>query len=296
MNLFLDEGYVRQSLELHLFFARIMKEHSLFLAAGFTPANKDFAKRALFFKDEFEKILSEALTLANGRISCGVLSSCEIVTEFTGKAEMQTEKFTGIPIDTRLTERACALRCEDNIRPSSSVAHRVMTLNRNALKCVKGLIALKEETLEKALCCEMFTANYPLLLEHILREARLYCELIEGIENGTANCNTIQNDEMFWNRIMMEHALFIRGLLDPTECELIDEADCFAKEFNELLCKANEKGLTADSLAETIKIRDFKAAGAKGIERCKIKSIILPLLADHVLREANHYIRLLKMN
>lgn len=44
----------------------------------------------------------------------------------------------------------------------------------------------------------------------------------------------------------------------------------------------------------TQKFRDFKQAGAEGIETCKIKSIILPLLADHVLREANHYLRLLE--
>ena len=31
-----------------------------------------------------------------------------------------------------------------------------------------------------------------------------------------------------------------------------------------------------------------------GINDCKIKSLILPLLADHVLREANHYLRILK--
>ena len=33
------DDYVVSSLELHLFFGRIMKEHSLFLRAGFTPAN-----------------------------------------------------------------------------------------------------------------------------------------------------------------------------------------------------------------------------------------------------------------
>ena len=44
----------------------------------------------------------------------------------------------------------------------------------------------------------------------------------------------------------------------------------------------------------TQKFRDFKQAGVEGIETCKIKSIILPLLADHVLREANHYLRLLE--
>ena len=34
-------------------------------------------------------------------------------------------------------------------------------------------------------------------------------------------------------------------------------------------------------------------AGVDGIEDCRIRSLILPLLADHVLREANHFLRLL---
>ena len=38
--------YVASSLELHLFFARIMKEHALFLEAGFTPVNASFAGEA----------------------------------------------------------------------------------------------------------------------------------------------------------------------------------------------------------------------------------------------------------
>ena len=57
---------------------------------------------------------------------------------------------------------------------------------------------------------------------------------------------------------------------------------------------ATLSNVTNDTLTETIKLRDFKKAGTEGIEECKIKSIILPLLADHVLREANHYVRILK--
>ena len=53
------------------------------------------------------------------------------------------------------------------------------------------------------------------------------------------------------------------------------------------------KNTAEASLRETLQFRDFKAAGAKGILNCEVQSIILPLLADHVLREANHYIRLL---
>ena len=36
--------YIRLSLELHLFFDRIMKEHSFFLETGFTEKNKQEKK------------------------------------------------------------------------------------------------------------------------------------------------------------------------------------------------------------------------------------------------------------
>lgn len=41
--------------------------------------------------------------------------------------------------------------------------------------------------------------------------------------------------ELFWRQIMMEHVLFIRGLLDSTECELVETADTFAEDYCSLL-------------------------------------------------------------
>ena len=95
---------------------------------------------------------------------------------------------------------------------------------------------------------------------------------------------------------MKEHAEFIRGLLDPSENELILTADRFSNDYEMILKNytRNYNNLTAISLNETIKLRDFKIAGEEGILNCKIKSIIIPLLADHVLREANHFIRILR--
>ena len=91
---------------------------------------------------------------------------------------------------------------------------------------------------------------------------------------------------------MMEHALFIRDLLDPTECELVETADTYAGDYCRLLEEARQQdcramnGLTRRTLETTKRYRDFKAAGTIGITGCDIRSIILPLLADHVLREA----------
>lgn len=291
------ENYTVESLELHLFFGRIMKEHSLFLRAGFTPANPNFSARAEFYKNEFEKLLSEAVALSNGVVGEDVLTSGEIVTEFTAAAEKQTEKFTGIHIDKNITERELRLRCCGSGN-TANLRRNVRSLNRRALNLLNGLIALKEDILDNVLGCNMFTMNYPLLIEHILREARLYRKYIQTLENeGTITAQAMRDSECFWNQIMMEHALFIRGLLDPTETELIRSADMFAGDYAELLENCNNaqnRVLTSDSLAETVKFRDFKAAGTKGIENCQIRSIILPLLADHVLREANHFIRILE--
>lgn len=52
--------------------------------------------------------------------------------------------------------------------------------------------------------------------------------------------------------------------------------------------------LTAKTLQTTKEYQQFKTAGTEGITGCEIRSVILPLLADHVLREANHYLRILE--
>ena len=293
------DRYVRTSLELHLFFGRIMKEHSLFLQAGFTPANPSFSEKAGIFLKEFEALLSEAVSLSNGVVSSEVLDSGEVVTEFTALAERQTERFTGIHINKEITCRTLCLKAGS--RPCSDLTRlhcRVHRLNRTALKLLDGLIGFKENILSCVLQGEMFTMNYPLLIEHILREAKLYRQFVATLEQeGDLPRQTMRESERFWNQIMMEHAQFIRGLLDPSEMELFCEADAFATQYCKLLeasCSAQDKTLSEESLAQTIKFRDFKAAGTQGIEQNKIRSVILPLLADHVLREANHYIRLLQ--
>ncbi len=292
------ENFAADSLELHLFFARIMKEHSLFLKAGFTPVNAGFAQRSERFAKEFEKLLCTAAALADGNIGEKVLDSGEIVTEFTLAAERQTERLTGLPIDSSITERELRLsRCRKE-PVSDDLICRVRRLNGQALELVNGLISLKEEIIGSVADCRIFTANYPLLIEHILREAKLYIKYIRMLEkNGSLSACDVKETECFWNRIMMEHAQFIRGLLDPTETELIRSADMFAGDYAALLqaCgNAQNRSLAADSMAETRKFKDFKAAGAKGIIDCNIRSVILPLLADHVLREANHFIRILE--
>jgi len=295
------KNYAILSLETHLFFSRIMKEHSLFLEAGFPCKNHTWIRKADWFRKQFENLLLKTLRISTGNIHGSILTSNELVTEFTVPAEKRTQYLSGIPINCRISMMEQNLRAGYSLPKSCALDRAVFRINQQALRLLDGLIAFKESILREVGCGGLFTANYSLLIRHITREARLYRDIIEKLQqNKCDSYESLYETENFWNQIMMEHALFIRGLLDPSEAALIDTADGFAADYKKLLemaqqqdCRANNS-LTEMSLAETLKYREFKTAGAEGILENKIVSIILPLLADHVLREANHYIRILE--
>ncbi|ADZ85786.1 DUF2935 domain-containing protein [Cellulosilyticum lentocellum] len=296
-----DQRYVILSLELHLFFSRIMKEHALFLEAGFMPKDSKLASEAEHYKREFERLLSQVVSLSNGVVRPSVLNSGEVVTDYTLGTERKTQNFTGIKIDQNITMQESQLYSGNNPQIGPNTVNRVRQLNANARNLLNGLINFKQRLLNGVLSCDLFTANYPLLIEHILREARLYLSLVSDLENRVdIDSKDARETELFWDQIMMEHALFIRGLLDPSEDELITTSNEFANEFKNLIQEAQTmtnvtiNSVTNETLNQTVQLKNFKQAGTEGIASCKIRSIILPLLADHVLREANHYIRLLE--
>jgi hypothetical protein len=308
--------FVRQSLELHLFFARIMKEHSFFLEIGFTSKDINFTQRADDFRKEFDRLLGEVISVSNGIVSPSVLQSGELVTQYTLKAEMISSYFTGVRIPTELTQAEAGLMGGGLTAVNPMLEKVVFLINQRAIGLVSALIQFKATILSNVLSCQMFTANYPLLIDHIIREARLYLQMVQMLQKREKIINMQKEaleQELFWNRIMAEHSKFTRGLLDPTENDLIIKANNFSNEFDQLTAEAKAAEakaaeakaamdvtvllakVTEDSLKATASIRDFKAQGTQGLVDCKIKSIIIPLLGDHTLREANHYLRLLEI-
>ncbi|MBP1754664.1 MAG: hypothetical protein H6Q59_1062 [Firmicutes bacterium] len=297
--------YISHSLELHLFFSRIMKEHSFFLEMGFTPRDTEFTQQADRFRKEFDKLLSDAVALSNGVVNPEVLESGEVITKYTLEAESASAFYTGIDIATEIT-RAEAGLAGNEMRPlTPALEEKVYYLNQKAIDLTTRLIQFKSTILTNVLSCRIFTVNYPLLLDHILREAKFYLHMVQRLQSRETLSirREIVEQELFWNRIMAEHSKFIRGLLDPDEEQLIETANQFGHEFDHLVEESKAamdrtipiEKVTEDSLAATREIREFKTQATQGLIDCKIKSIIIPLLGDHTLREANHFLRLLKM-
>ena len=273
-----------------------MKEHSFFLEVAFKEKNNNLKSIARNFQKSFSDILKNTIELADGNLTNNLLSYNEIVTSNTLEAETQISTLSGSFIDSDITRRELILK-SGNINATEKLLNDISKLNNQTLPLIKKLIEFKNSILNSVLSCKMYTTNYPLLITHIMNEAKMYHTLLQKIENRRKlTKNEILEQELFWNNIMKEHAEFIRGLLDPSERELILTADKYSMEYNKIIknYSNNQTILTTTSLNKTINFRNFKITGEKGILNCQIKSIIIHLLADHVVREANHFIRILE--
>lgn len=288
--------YIRLSLELHLFFARIMKEHSIFMQAGFVDKDIEYKRVANDFQKSFDEILNRVVDLANNNISQEVLVSQEIVTDNTLSSENKTTMLSGLTINENITRKEMRLN-SGMVNDNPQLLNEVGMINNQVLTLLNELIEFKQDILNQVLSCKMYTTNYPLLIAHIMNEAIVYRNILTRIQNREIiDSKYMYEQELFWNNIMKEHAQFIRGLLDPSENDLILTSDRFANEYRQILKSyyISQMDLTAVSLEETINFSAFKRYIEEEILNCEVKSIILPLLVDHILREANHFIRILR--
>lgn len=179
-------------------------------------------------------------------------------------------------------------------------------LLKDLIEAVREIIAFKAKILRLLIQCKAEPgSNYPLLLDHIRREAMHFLDLLRKPVLDDP-LSALLEEEVFWLRIMKEHIEFIIHLLDPSERELIEQAEEFRKTFSRLLETARDLEsmnetkprsfntvlrFTQDVINNTMELRDFKAAAFELASLCKLLSIIsTPLLLDHVRREADKFL------
>lgn len=256
MDIFCREVKPYESLNMRRvqFWLRIMKEHSLFMKLGFACSDRELICQAEEFYNVFED----------------------------------------------LENQSCTIQCEEEF---VAFVNRIMV-------AVKNLFAFKRHVLHLLIECQIGGYNYPLLIDHISREAMYFLKLLRKIQDGDMQypVDSIVSDNVFWLRHMADHARFIAGLLDPSERGFVEQANAFAVQFEQLQLQARDLDsmlwkyrpnnnlirFESDVTKATMQIRDFKEAARNLISACKVVSLIPPLLADHVLREAEYFLEVLE--
>lgn len=194
----------------------------------------------------------------------------------------------------------------------NSDPNQVQTFSMEVYQAAASIWAFKRKVLGLTLRCEIRGSNnYPLLVDHISREAAYFANRIKELNEGklAPTSDDIIEENVFFLRIMADHAKFIGHLLDPSERKLVDQAREFSHDFDQLLYQAVDldsmrpqsetKPILTQFLDQNrvsvVSLRDFKKTARELIEACKIKSNIHPLLADHTFREAERFLEIIDM-
>lgn len=253
----MSDVFVARSLDETRFWSRIMKEHSLFLKLGFRCDDTQLINEANHYYATFEAIENKA-------------------NSFTAATDPQV----------------------------------IFRFNEEVHFAASHIWAFKRKVLGLILRCELPGGNnFPLLVDHVSREAFYFRNRLEQLNTGRLDPlpDAIINENVFFLRIMADHAKFIGHLLDPSERKLVDQAREFSHDFDQLIFQARDldsmrpQSQTVPLLDQFLdqnrvsvqSLRDFKKTARDLIEACRIKSIIHPLLADHVYREAERFLHII---
>ncbi|WP_149096021.1 DUF2935 domain-containing protein [Paenibacillus terrae] len=253
------DAFVARSLDEIRFWSRIMKEHSFFLGLGFRAEDTQLITEANQFYAIFEDI---------------------------------ERRSHGFNIDTD--------------------PHTIKEFNTEVRNAATNIWAFKRMVLGLILQCKLpGQTNFPLLVDHVSREANYFRNRLEELNSGKLEPlpDAIIDENVFFLKIMADHAKFIGHLLDPSERKLVEQAREFSNDFDTLMFQAIDlshmrpQSQTAPLLSQFVdenrvsvkSLRDFKKTARDLIDECRIKSIIHPLLADHVFREAERFLFILDM-
>jgi hypothetical protein len=189
---------------------------------------------------------------------------------------------------------------------------QVQAFNNEVYQAAASIWGYKRKVLGLTLRCEIRGSNnYPLLVDHISREAAYFANRLKELNEGrlAPTPDDVIKENVFFLKIMADHAKFIGHLLDPSERKLVAQAREFSHDFDQLLFQAidldsmrpqSETKPILDHFLDQNRVsvaslRDFKKTARELIEACRIKSNIHPLLADHTFREAERFLEIIDL-
>lgn len=177
---------------------------------------------------------------------------------------------------------------------------------------IKPFIAFKAACHSAQANGRLYCLVWPLAFEHTQREAQRWCLRMQGLSLGECKFDRAEV-ATFWTGCMDEDCRFMAHLLDPDEYGMIDACMKTSSVFRHLNrggtggvvgSMVGEPGSVVVSLVKNQKtyeiltcaeaILDLKTKLCRDIEAGRVKSMMIPAMADHLRRESVKFVDELK--
>lgn len=285
------KDFVRRSLEENRFWLRIMKEHALFLSEGFNRRDNDLIAEANRFFRLFDRLLREAQSLEDPSEERVYRFNKLVIRAVTDFRNFKQEVLTRIVL-CRIQGFNLPLLV-DHIRREAEYFITVLTmLNRGIDEPIAA------EIVRENVFWLRIMADHSRFIQHLLDPSeRRFVQRTEEIAQEFDQLLAQARDLDSMLKGASPVLVVVGGhMLDrPSLIRLKDEEDR-EREKRSLLETPPPviQRFNEEAIAAAREIRDFKATATVLLRQCKILSVINPLLADHVTREAQKFLSVLQ--
>lgn len=300
-----DEDYIKQSLTTNLFYLRTIREFCANLGLSFYQNNKEYIDRMEELAKRCERLGAKWVSYADGNISAETLQYQIFVTDYTYPLEELTEKLFGISINKDITRREGVLKPGTVTNPDAAFIESVTKANEESLQITNDFLSVCEEILEKMQNNELFSYSYPALISFMIHEAEIYKnDLMRLLSRDTVDPIYAINNEFWYNNEMLYIISFLKGFIDPSHNEEIEELDRLQKEFYNLANSYKKTTLSPDTQIELTKksitlvnhFHDLLKELIEGVLNKRIYFIVEPLFLDNMYTEVNYFRYILNQN
>ncbi len=154
------------------------------------------------------------------------------------------------------------------------------------LPLTKKLRAYKMQVLKTLNSGQWIGWIFPLFARHIILELDYFVDKLNGIPYS-------DRDEItFWNIINGEHAGFAAHLLDPSERELFTKGEDLSQKFENIV-KSEKEMMLQISLKAAKALDAYNKTAREAAGKNQLRSVIHPVLLNHVIREGQRSIKTL---
>lgn len=203
---------------------------------------------------------------------------------------------------TSLLQRAERLK---SVKQSSAFIAEICSAMEEFCRYQRQLLAAK-------LCCKLGGSNFPFFLDHVLREAQCFLDLLKRLQSSEAGIKVKSHtrEVVVWLRFMADHTKLICHYLDPSERRVSKLAADFSELFDNLVLEGRDLAsmlycqkaeirafhrFLLDARMDVQRLRDFKKMAEDLITDCRLLGIMSADLAAHMKREAEHCLLLIAL-
>ena len=287
-----------ESLANHIYYAGSIRSFCTTIGLTFFKNNQDYIDRAIALGYRATNIINNAILYMNKELADDVLNNDVYITPYTKELDLLTQRLFNVSLVISVDKDINILKSRGNVVFNDETMSKIDLLNNESMQLINDFKDFCSEIKTKLDSNELFSYLYPDYFNYMYDEISVYGRDIERIMSKKDYTKFYLEEFVYYfNELLRESALYIRGFLDTIEADIFDMASYYINAFANLGEKYL-KNKNVDLSGETKKlVSEYKIFVTGLIEKLLASNVyfITPSITlDNFLTNINVYLFILE--